>query len=258
MIRKLLRGVLGFLVFLLFWYLATLGNKLGEIAPPYATFLGLIQLVEDGSLWQGIVASVFRVGWGFCLAAGVGIPLGVAYGWSQGIRETFNPVTQALRPISPIAWIPVATIGFGGVNWFGIEAQDYSAIFLIFLSSFFPIVTATTSAVRGIDRKYIRSAENFGVTGAELFRRVVVPAALPQILTGLRLALGISWVVIVAAEMLGVDSGLGWQINDARSNIRYDLIQATMVVIAVIGLALDSAMSRVEFAALARRGMSVR
>ena len=160
---------------------------------------------------------------------------------------------QLLRPISPIAWLPIATLLFGTVRWF--DPSDLAAIFLIFLSSFFSITTATASAVSAIDDKYLRSARNFGVTGLPLAARVLFPAALPQILTGLRLALGISWVVVVAAEMLGVSSGLGFQVNDARNNLRYDLVVAAMVVIGIIGLGLDTLMRGLERTELRRRGL---
>lgn len=253
--RTLAFGVVGFVVFIGSWHLMTLGNGVGEIAGPWLTLVGLGEVASKGVLWENIVASLFRVAWGFCLAVFVGIPLGIVFGWYGKIKLTFNPVTQSLRPISPIAWIPISVLAFGG---YGLISSDLAAIFLVFLASFFPIVTATTSAVASVDQKFIRSASNFGVEGLQFFRRVLVPAAMPQILTGLRLALGISWVVLVAAEMVGVERGLGYQVNDSRNALRYDYVQAAMVVIAIIGLLLDSAMSRIESAALARRGMSRR
>ncbi|MEZ6003900.1 MAG: ABC transporter permease [Planctomycetota bacterium] len=261
--RRLALGTAGLAVFLGAWQLATWGNDITEVPGPALTFRGLAELATAGVLWKNIVASVFRVAWGFCLAAGVGIPLGVWMGWRRNAGLFANPTIQMLRPISPIAWIPFAVVIFGGANFqlrgrTLFDASDSSAVFLIFLASFFPIVTATTSAVRSIEQKYLRSAANFGVTGLALFRRVILPAALPQILTGLRLALGIAWVVIVAAEMLGVTSGLGFQVNDSRNNLRMDYVAAAMVVIGLVGLALDMAMSHLESAALTRRGITRR
>jgi len=260
-VRRTALGFLGALVFVALWQFATHGNTITDVPGPRLTANGLLQLASAGVLWQNIVASVFRVAWGFVLAAGVGIPLGVILGWSRNAAWLVNPVIQMLRPISPIAWIPFAVVLFGGVRLeVGgrtlCDASDASSIFLIFLASVFPIVTATTSAVRSIELKYLRSAQNFGIGGITLFRRVILPAALPQILTGLRLALGIAWVVIVAAEMLGVTSGLGFQVNDSRNNLRMDYVSAAMVVIGLVGLALDSAMSKLEAAALARRGLA--
>lgn len=252
--RKILLATVGFALFVLAWHLATLGNSIGDLPGPWITLLGLVDVARQGLLWKNVVASVFRVAWGFSLAAAIGIPLGMALGWFPRLRETFNPLIQSLRPISPIAWLPFAVIMFGGTAM----SSDMSAIFLIFLSAFFPIVTSSTSAIASLDRKYVRSAENFGVDGIEFFRRVALPASLPQVLTGLRLALGIAWVVVVAAEMLGVETGLGYQVMDSRNALRMDYVSAAMVVIAVIGLLLDSAMARIESAALARRGLSRR
>lgn len=261
--RKTVLGALGMAVFLVAWQIGTFGNDITDVPGPALTVRGLAELATAGVLWKNVVASVFRVAWGFCLAAAVGIPLGVWMGWNRDVTLFFNPLIQMLRPISPIAWIPFAVVIFGGANFvLGgrvlFDASDSSAIFLIFLASFFPIVTATTSAVRSIELKYLRSAANFGVGGVELFRRVILPAAMPQILTGLRLALGIAWVVIVAAEMLGVTSGLGFQVNDSRNNLRMDYVSAAMVVIGLVGLLLDMAMSHLESSALARRGISRR
>ncbi len=252
-LRRLLRPLLGIALFVLFWQLATLGNKRTDVPGPYLTYMGMRELLSEGILARNVVASVFRVAWGFSLAAVVGIPLGMALGRFPYLNQLFNPPVQLLRPISPIAWLPIATLLFGSARWF--DPSDLAAIFLIFLSSFFTITTATAAAVASIDRKYLRSAQNFDIRGLPLATRVLFPAALPQILTGLRLALGISWIVVVAAEMLGVSSGLGFQVNDARNNLRYDLVVAAMVVIGVIGIGLDALMRGLERYELRRRGM---
>ncbi len=255
-----LLGIAGWTLFILLWHWATYGNSTGDVPGPTLTWHGLTELAGAGILFKNIIASLFRVGWGFTIAMAVGIPLGIFCGWVAPVKAFVNPIVQCLRPISPIAWLPIAQLMFGGDQFLGGKemAGDRAAIFLIFLASFFPIVTATTSAVASIETKYVRSASNFGVTGLEFFRRVVVPAALPQILTGLRLALGIGWVVLVAAEMLGVQQGLGYQVLDARNAIRYDWVTAAMVVIGIIGILLDLMMSRFEAAALARRGIARR
>jgi NitT/TauT family transport system permease protein len=146
---------------------------------------------------------------------------------------------QAFRPISPIAWIPVAIL------WFGVS--DAAPIFLIFLASLFPITVATMAAVKNVQSVHLRAAQNFGLTQAQLFRRVILPATLPQIITGLRIALGIAWLVVVAAEMIAVNSGLGYLIIDARkAGKRYDLVVAGMVLIGLIGLVLDLIMRSLE------------
>jgi len=160
-------------------------------------------------------------------------------GWVHGAFTTLNPLVQILRPISPIAWIPLAIL------WFGVG--DLSPIFLIFLSSVFPTVVQTAAGVQQIDRRYLRAADNFGVRGAKLFFQVVIPAVLPQIIVGLRVSLGVAWLVVVAAEMIALRSGLGYLIIDSRNaGNRYDLVVAGMVIIGVTGLLLDAMMRRLE------------
>ncbi|MEO6196462.1 MAG: ABC transporter permease, partial [Thermoanaerobaculia bacterium] len=200
---------------------------------------GTVELARKGVLLKYIVASLFRVSAGYLLAVAVGIPAGLLMGWFGRARMAFNPALQVLRPISPIAWIPVAIL------WFGVS--DAAPIFLIFLASLFPIVTSAMAAVQNIQLNYIRAARNFGITGLDLFRQVIFPASLPQILTGLRLALGVAWLVVVAAEMIAVNSGLGYLIIDARNaGKRYDLVVAGMAMIGLIGLGLDWLIRRME------------
>jgi NitT/TauT family transport system permease protein len=195
--------------------------------------------MQRGLLFKYVVASLFRVTWGFTLAALVGVPFGLVLGWFRWAQEAFNPMIQAFRPISPIAWIPVAIL------WFGVS--DAAPVFLIFLASVFPITVSTAAAVAGVQSVHLRAAQNFGLTGAQLFRRVILPATLPQILTGLRIALGVAWLVVVAAEMIAVNSGLGYLIIDARNaGKRYDLVVAGMVVIGLIGWLLDVLMRQLE------------
>lgn len=209
------------------------GNE--HILPtPWQTAQGIAELAREGRLTRYVAASLVRVGWGFLLAVAVGIPVGLVMGWCEAANEALSPLIQALRPISPIAWIPVAIL------WFRIS--NLTPIFLIFLASVFPITVSATAAVRGIQPVYLRAARNFALGPAPLLLRVILPAALPQVLTGLRIALGIAWLVVVAAEMVVVDpqsGGLGYLIIDARSGSRYDLVVAGMVLIGLIGLTLD-------------------
>jgi len=206
--------------------------RLIEVFPtPWQTLVELARMLQDGTLLRYTIASLYRVAVGFGLAAAIGIPVGLVAGWSTRAYRTINPLVQGLRPISPLAWIPVAIL------WFGVE--DASAIFLIFLSSFFPIITGAMTAVHSIPTVFLRSARNFRLGRAELFRYVVFPAALPQIITSLRMALGIAWLVIVAAEMIAVQSGLGYVITDARNGNNYPRVLAAMVCIGLIGIVLD-------------------
>jgi NitT/TauT family transport system permease protein len=226
-------------LFILVWHF---GVKLSgsEVFPrPMQVVYGMVELTRKGMLVKYVVASLFRVSAGFLLALVIGIPFGLLLGWFGRAFHAFNPAIQVLRPISPIAWIPVAIL------WFGVS--DLAPVFLIFLASLFPIATATTAAVQNIQLVYLRAAQNFGVRGLTLFRQIVFPAALPQIITGVRIALGVAWLVVVAAEMIAVNSGLGYLIIDARNaGMRYDLVVAGMMLIGLIGLTLDFLVRRLE------------
>jgi len=211
-----------------------------EIFPsPMEVFWGIVELIEKGLLFKYIVASLFRVTAGFALAVIVGVPFGLLLGWFKRAYQAFNPFIQVLRPISPIAWIPLAIL------WFGLS--DAGPIFLIFLASVFPIMVSACAAVQNMQSVYLRAARNFGLTRMQLFRLVIFPAALPQIITSIRIALGIAWLVVVAAEMMATTSGLGYLIIDARNmGKRYDLVVAGMVLIGLIGLVLDLLVRRLE------------
>jgi NitT/TauT family transport system permease protein len=221
------------------WWLAVVASNSLIVPTPWEVLRGMGELAEQGLLVQHVVASLVRVAAGYLLAASLAIPLGIAMGWFPALATALNPALQLLRPISPIAWIPLAIL------WFGIG--DLSPIFLIFLSSFFPMVVNTTAGVHTIERHYIRAAENFGVSGGKLLRLLIVPAALPHIIVGLRVGLGVAWLVVVAAEMIALNSGLGFLIMDSRNaGNRYDLVVAGMVLIGVFGLLLDTLIRRLE------------
>jgi NitT/TauT family transport system permease protein len=150
-----------------------------------------------------------------------------------------NPLIQIFRPISPLAWIPISIL------WFGVG--DMAAIFLIFLASFLPLAVTAMNAVASIPPVNINAGRNFGLSQAQLIRRVLYPAVAPQLIIGLRITLGIAWLVVVAAEMIAVNSGLGFLIVDARNaGTRYDLVVAGMVLIGLIGVLLDMGMRALE------------
>ena len=226
-------------LFLTLWGLAVRWSHTDLFPTPGNVVRGIIELGEKGLLLKYIVASLFRVTWGFTLALVLGIPFGLILGWYSRAFQAFNPLIQILRPISPIAWIPVAIL------WFGVS--DAAPIFLIFLASVFPITVATIAAVQNMQPVYLRAAQNFGLGRWELFHRVIFRASLPQIITGVRIALGVAWLVVVAAEMIAVNSGLGYLIIDARNaGKRYDLVVAGMVMIGLIGLVLDLLVRQLE------------
>ena len=240
--NKLVRIVPPMLVIaalLAIWWAVVARNESHIFPTPLGVATGAWELVEDGTLWEHIGASLARVAAGFLVALFVAVPLGLWMGWVSGAYYTLNPLFQMLRPISPIAWIPVAIL------WFGIG--NASPIFLIFISSVFPMIVQTTVGVRTIDRRYLRAAANFGVSRSVLFRRVVLPAVLPEIIVGMRIGIGVAWLVVVAAEMIALHSGLGYLIMDSRNaGNRYDLVIASMIIIGAIGLLLDWATRLLE------------
>ena len=221
------------------WHFAVIATRNVIFPTPLQVLTAVFELIEDGTLWRHIGASLMRVGAGFGLAVCVAVPLGLWMGWRADVYRTLNPLFQMLRPISPIAWIPIAIL------WFGVG--NASPIYLIFISSVFPLLVQTIVGVHTIERRYLRAAENFGVSRYTLFAHVVIPAVLPQIVVGMRIALGVAWLVVVAAEMIALRSGLGYLIMDSRNaGNRYDLVVAGMIVIGLIGLALDGSMRLLE------------
>jgi NitT/TauT family transport system permease protein len=231
-LRKIVPPMVVILLLIAMWWIVVVRNDSAIFPTPWQVVTGVFELAQDGTLWEHIGASLFRVGIGFGLAFLVAIPLGLWMGWVGGAFGALNPIFQMLRPISPIAWIPIAIL------WFGVG--DLSPIFLIFISSVFPMIVQTTAGVHTIDRRYLRAAANFGVSRRVLFGRVVIPAVLPEIIVGMRIGIGVAWLVIVAAEMIALRSGLGYLIMDSRNaGNRYDLVIASMIIIGVIGLLLD-------------------
>ena len=238
-VREVLPALAVFAALLALWWLVVWATQSVVFPTPWQVVTGTLELAGDGSLWEHIGASLFRVGTGFTLAMLVAVPLGLWMGWVRGAYATLNPIFQMLRPISPIAWIPIAIL------WFGVG--NVSPIFLIFISSVFPMIVQTVAGVHTIEQRYLRAAANFGVSRRTLFRQVVIPAVLPQIIVGMRIGLGVAWLVVVAAEMIALRSGLGYLIIDSRNaGNRYDLVIAGMIIIGLIGLMLDRLMRVAE------------
>ena len=238
-LERLLLPLATTLLALLAWHLLVTVTRTDVFPLPAEVARGIGELLRKGLLWSYVGDSLRRVALGYLAASALGIALGVPLGRSPALDRLVDPLIQMLRPISPLAWMPLAVI------WFGVT--DLAPIFLIFLAAFFPVVVATANAVRTIPPVFFRAAENFALPRGALLRRVLLPAIVPRVLTGLRVALGIAWMVVVAAEMLGVDSGLGYLILDSRNaGKRYDLVVAGMLMIGTIGLLLDVAMRRLE------------
>lgn len=221
------------------WHLAVRMSGTNVFPTPVAVGRAVLELVRQQLLVRYITDSLLRVGAGFGAAVLVGVPLGCLLGRYRGAATAVNPVIQLLRPISPLAWIPLAIIFFG--------VSNLATLFLVFLASLFPMLTVTMNAVQEIPPIFLNVGRNFGLSPLQLWWRVILPAALPQVLLGLRLTFGIAWLVIVAAEMIAVDSGLGYLILDSRNaGKRYDLVVAGMLLIGLVGLTLDTLIRRVE------------
>jgi NitT/TauT family transport system permease protein len=210
----------------------------------------LDNLLQTGSLAWHTGISAFRVVCGFLLAALVAIPLGLVMGVFARPRRLIGPVVELLRPLCPIAWIPFALVVFRTYSVSNVLGYRYSRsildhvqlgmLFIIFYGGFFPILLNTIAGVMGVRRIYVESALTLGARGGQIFRKVLLPASLPSILTGLRVGLGIAWMVIIAAEMLpGSDSGIGYLIMYAYELAEMDILVAGMIVIGVVGAALS-------------------
>ncbi|MCP4747946.1 MAG: ABC transporter permease [Desulfobacteraceae bacterium] len=230
-------GLLAFMILIVLWeIIARFSGWSVDIFPdPITVIISLGELIADGTLLRHTVASLFRVTAGFYLAIILGIPLGIFLGRLDSMRYFLNPVIQFLRPISPLAWIPLAML------WFGIG--DPPAIFLIFLSSFFPLVVSTTVAVTNINRTFFQVASNFNFNSMEMMTKLILPGIMPEVVIALRITVTIAWLVVVAAEMIAVQSGLGYLILDSRNALRMDYVMDAMIVIGLIGLLLDHLMN---------------
>jgi len=184
-----------------------------------------------GTWLANVEYSSMRVAQGFTLAALIGVPLGLLIGWSKFISQMFDPMIQSLRPIPITAWLPFSIAVFG--------IRDIGSIFLIFLGGFYAIVVNTTQGARDVDRNLVRAALMMGASRTQLLLRVVLPAAMPSIFTGLRIGLGISWTAVIVSEMVAVKSGLGYVLWDAYYVGRMDIVLADMVSIGAMGYISD-------------------
>lgn len=216
-----------------FWYTLSSLHVFPESAfpTPWQAAQGFIEEGRRGRLLDDIIASLFRVGIGFGIAVLLGIPLGLLMGLQVHARTALLPAVNFFRSLSPLAWIPFAIL------WFGIG--DTPAIFLILMAAFFPIALATMAAVANIPSVYFRVARDHGLGAVQMLTTVTIPAILPQVITAFRVTAGVAWLVVVAAEMIAGRDGLGFLIWDARNALRPDLVVVGMVIIGLIGIALD-------------------
>ncbi len=199
---------------------------------PERTFSSLIHLLTSGQIWPHLIASIQRIVVGLALSAAIGFPLGLAVGSVQVFARVSGPIFQFIRMVSPLSWTPLAIILFGVGN-----APVY---FLIAIGGVWPIVLNTSAGVAALDPRWLVVGRSLGANRWEILRTIVWPAIRPNVLTGLRLTVGLSWIILVPAEMLGVDSGLGYFILDTRDRFAYSELMAAIIVIGICGFLIDT------------------
>ena len=222
------------------WQLAAASGRWSadQLPGPRAVLAAARELWRDGALLVHVEASLSRFALAYAMAVAAALPLGLLLGLRPGWWRGVDPLVQVLRPISPVAWFPLAVL------WLGIG--NLPAVAVIFVAAFYPVLLATVGAVRRVDPLYLLVARNFGTSERCLVTKVIVPAAFPQIAMGLRLAVGTAWVYLVAGEMLGARTGLGFLVVDARNFLRTDLLLVAMIVVGVLGFAIDRAVAAGE------------
>ncbi len=252
-----LRGALVPVALVILWELASrLGFVSAVVLPPPSAvavkwWYGLLPALPhdpgqesylawlfSGEMPHDAVSSLTRVVSGFVIGAGLAVPIGLGLGTNDRLHALFNPLLQFLRPIPPIAYIPLAIV------WFGLGNPP--ALFLIALGTFFPVLVNTIAGVRQVDSIYIRAARNLGAGSWTMFRRVILPAASPFVLAGMRIGIGTAFIVVIVAEMIAVSDGLGYRILEAREYMWSDKIIGGMLTIGILGLIIDGGMSRLN------------
>jgi NitT/TauT family transport system permease protein len=231
--RDLLYLLIILTVILAVWSLIAASSAVNAkfIPSPLTVFGSFLQEVKNGRLFNDIIASLFRVSVGYLLGVVTAVPFGLLLGHYKIWQTATLPFVNFFRNLSPLTWIPFAIL------WFGIG--DLSVIFLIFMTVFFPLVLATIAAVANIPKVYFRVAQDHNFTPFQILTQVTFPAILPELVTALRVTAGISWLVVVAAEMIAGSDGLGYAVWDARNGLRIDLLIVEMIVIGIIGIIID-------------------
>lgn len=236
--RRLFNWVAGLAILFALWWL---GGYLLYINPdttnfadfgPIPTFKAFPVLWGDGTIPNAVKASTYRLGVALSIAIACGIPIGILLGRSRVFRELSNSPFQLLRMVSPLSWEPIAVIVF--LTW------NQAIIFLLAIASVWPVAFATAAGLAKVDPAWFKVARNLGAKPWHTLTQIILPAIAFDILTGIRAALGVAWIVLVPAEFLGVTSGLGYSIADARETLSYDHLTAMVLTIGILGYMLDS------------------
>lgn len=230
-------GLIVPVVLLSVWQAAVVGGWVNpQLLPsPVSVALKWWEYLRSGELFGDALGSLYRVLVGFGVGTALALPLGLLMGASPLMMRLWNPMLQVLRPIPPIAYIPLAIL------WFGLGNPP--AVFLIVIGAFFPVLMNTMAGVRQVDGIYLRAARNLGASQGTIFLRVILPAATPYIFSGMRIAMGTAFIVVIVSEMIAVNNGLGFRILEAREYFWSDKIIAGMLTIGFLGLGIDTAMN---------------
>jgi len=228
------------LILLLLWQLLVAFGDFGPalLPTPVAVAQALYDMVASGAIWEHIGISLYRFFIGYSLSVVAGLTLGLIIGQIAFLSKLVDPLVQMLRPVAPVAWMPFIVLFLGIGN--------APAIVVIFMAAFYPILLSTISASKKIDANYLKIAKTFEIKQPQLFFKIILPAIFPYIANGMHLGLGTAWVFLVAGEMIGVRSGLGFLIIDARNNMQPEVLLATICIIAFLGLLLDKGITLFE------------
>lgn len=242
--HRVLLAMAGMILFFLMWaiggYLIFTRPQFSQFSGflPGPTFKALIKLVENHEFWASVVASLRRISFGIGVAFTLGLPTGLLIGYFRSLRTfSYTPI-QFVRMISPLSWMPIALLIF--------STFESAIYFLITMATVWPIVLNSSLGVSRVNPRWVNMARNQGANDAQVLLYIVLPAAIPYILTSLRMALGVAWIVLVPVEFLGISSGLGYIINDARDTMEYDRLMAIVIAIGVIGFFLDGSIQLIQ------------
>lgn len=237
-LRRLVWPVIGIAGLLALWWVGGLliaaNPETASFAAfaPGPTFAALAGMLGTGQVIDAVAPSLARIGGGLAWAVAFGLPLGIMVGRMPRFRAATHVPFQFLRMVSPLSWMPIAVLTF--------DTWDGAIVFLIAAAAVWPVTFATANGLRKVDPQWFAVARNLGARPWHMLVAIILPAIAQDVLTGIRLALGVAWIVLVPAEYLGVTSGLGYAINDARDTLEYDRLAAFVVVIGVIGFCLDA------------------
>ena len=235
MLRRILLPLAGIVLALALWWLGSLlltaRTPVAAAFAPWPSLQALAHLLVGADIWHHTLLSLQRVGVGLLLAFVLGVPLGVLTGLSRGFAQASTPVFQFLRMISPLSWMPIAVMVLG--------VGDAPVYFLLAFAAVWPILLSTAAGVAQLDANWLLLARSLSATRRETVLHVILPGITAQILTGVRLSIGIIWIVLVPAEMLGVSAGLGYFILDTRDRLAYSELMAAILLIGALGYLLD-------------------